>query len=112
MKRPGDPASERQADEDASVDDDVGDRTELLRELEDLDDDRAVDPRPKMSLRRLAARVGAEGGIVAAIDDGIRDSDSEDVDVAAIWAEVQRLYDRMVPLMDKLDRRIRQARAA
>lgn len=71
-----------------------------------------LDERVKMSLRRLATRVGDEGGIVAAIDYGIRDTDIEDADVAAIWAEVQGLYDRMVPLMDQLDRRIRQARAA
>ncbi len=70
------------------------------------------DERAKLSLRRLAARVGAEGGIVAAIDYGVRHTDIEDRDVAAIWAEVQGLYERMVPLMDQLDRRIRQARAA
>jgi hypothetical protein len=71
-----------------------------------------MDEPVKMSLRHLAARVGAEGGIVAAIDYGIRDTDIEDADVAGIWAEVQELYERMVPLMDQLDRRIRRARAA
>ena len=70
------------------------------------------DQRRKMSLRRLAARVGTEGGIVAAIDYGIRDVDIDDANVAAIWAEVQSLYAQMIPLMDQLDRRIRQARAA
>jgi hypothetical protein len=68
--------------------------------------------RVKLDLRRLASRVGAEGGIMAAIDYGIRDTDIEDADVAAIWAEVQQLYERMIPMMDQLDRRIRQARAA
>ena len=75
---------------------------------EQIDGDQPV----KLSLRRLAARVGAEGGIVAAIDYGVRDTDIEDANVAAVWAEVQRLYERMVPLMDQLDRQIREARAA
>jgi hypothetical protein len=66
----------------------------------------------KMSLRRLAARVGTEGGIVAALDYGIRGIDIEDADVAALWAQLDGLYTRMVPLMDQLDRRIREARAA
>ena len=70
-----------------------------------------VEDRARLSLRRLAARVGAEGGIMAAIDYGVQASDIEDHDVAAIWAEVQGLYARMVPLMDQLDRRIRQSRA-
>lgn len=68
--------------------------------------------RAKLSPRRLAARVGAEGGIVAALDYGIRATDIDDPEIAAIWGEVEDLYDRMTPLMDKLDRRIRQARAA
>lgn len=66
MKRPRAPASEGQADEDASVDNDAGDRTELRRELKDL---RAENAR----LRRLlglestdALRPGSESRLIEA----------------------------------------------
>lgn len=65
----------------------------------------------KLSIERLARRVATEGGIVAALDYGIRGSDIGDIEVAGAWAELQGLYEQMVPLMDRLDRRIRQARA-
>ena len=66
----------------------------------------------KMSLGRLAAKVAWEGGIINALDYGIRSVDVEDADVARHWAELERLYERMIPLLGAIDRRIREARAA
>lgn len=66
----------------------------------------------KLTLRRLADKVGWEGGILAAIDYGIRSEDIEDVEVASLWAQVERLHDQMIPALAKLDLRIRRARAA
>lgn len=68
--------------------------------------------RRKITLRRLAHKVGWEGGILATIDFGIRSGDIEDQEVAKLWAEIEALYDRMVPVMGKVDQRIREARAA
>ena len=70
-----------------------------------------MDGKPKLSIERLASRVGTEGGIVAALDYGIRGNDISDDELAAIWGKLQGLYEQMIPLMDQLDRRIRRARA-
>jgi len=66
----------------------------------------------KLSLSRLATKVGWEGGILATIDYGVRSADIDDPEVATLWAEIEALYDQMVPVMGKVDRRIREARPA
>jgi hypothetical protein len=71
-----------------------------------------MDSRSKLSLRRLADKVGWEGGILAAIDYGIRSEDIADPEVAALWAKIEGLYDQMTPALGRLDVRIRRARAA
>ena len=71
-----------------------------------------LEARRKMSLRLLADKVGWEGGILATIDYGVRSADIDDPEVAKLWAELETLYDQMIPAMGKLDLRIRKARAA
>jgi hypothetical protein len=66
----------------------------------------------KFSLRRLADKVGWEGGILATLDYGVRSSDIDDMEVARLWAELEALYEAMIPAMGEIDLRIRQARAA
>lgn len=65
-----------------------------------------------MSLRLLADKVGWEGGILATIDYGVRSRDIDDPEVARLWAELETLYDQMVPVPGRVDLRIREARAA
>lgn len=67
--------------------------------------------RRKMSLRRLADKVGWEGGILATIDYGLRSSEIDDPEVARLWAELESIYDQMIPVLGKVDLRIREARA-
>ncbi len=71
-----------------------------------------VELRSKLTLRRLADKVGWEGGILAAMDYGIRSENIDDAQIAALWAQLELLYDQMMPIMSQLDLRIRQARAA
>ena len=71
-----------------------------------------MDQERKLTLRRLAHKVGWEGGILATLDYGIRSDDIDDPEVAALWADLEQLYLRMAPIMGALDRRIREARAA
>lgn len=71
-----------------------------------------MNARRKISLRRLADKVGWEGGILATMDYGVRSSDIEDPEVAKLWAELEALYDQMIPVMGRVDLYIREARAA
>lgn len=68
--------------------------------------------RRKLTLPRLAAKVAWEGGLVATLDYGVRSDDIDDPETAALWRELEHLYDEMTPLMAQLDLRIRRARAA
>lgn len=68
--------------------------------------------RSKLTLRRLADKVGWEGGILAAMEYGIKSENIDDAQIAALWAQLELLYDQMMPIMSQLDLRIRQARAA
>jgi hypothetical protein len=68
--------------------------------------------RNRLDISRLAEKVAWEGGVLEAIDYGIQSSDIEDEEVARLWAELEDLYADVVPLLAKLDLRIRQARAA
>lgn len=72
----------------------------------------AMNARRKLSLRRLADKVGWEGGILATMDYGVRSTDIDDPDVAELWAQLEVLYNQMIPVMGKVDLRIREARAA
>jgi hypothetical protein len=71
-----------------------------------------MDPSIRLSLHRLAEKVGWEGGIMAALDYGIRSGNIDDEEVARLWADLEALHDRMEPLMDQIDRRLSRARAA
>ena len=71
-----------------------------------------MDHESKLTLDMLARKVGWEGGILATLDYGISSDDIDDPEIAALWAELERLYRGMAPIMGTIDRRIRAARAA
>lgn len=55
------------------------------------------------TLEDLAAKIDWEGGIVDTLDCGLRSTDIADPQAAAIWAELERIYDnQMYPLMERL----------
>ena len=58
---------------------------------------------------RLTRKVDWEGGIIAALDYGIRSEQIADPEIAALWHEAEAIYDALAPVLLDLDRRMRKA---
>jgi hypothetical protein len=51
---------------------------------------------------RLALKVEWEGGVLAALEYGIRATDIEDAEIRVAWETVERAYRALTPLVDRL----------
>lgn len=63
-----------------------------------------------MTAKDLADKVHWEGGIVSALEYGIRSEDIDDPELVALWRRLEGLYDQMRPTMVATDRLLRTAR--
>ncbi|MEX0796986.1 MAG: hypothetical protein WD274_09855 [Acidimicrobiia bacterium] len=52
----------------------------------------------------LAAKVEWEGGIIPALEYGIRYQHIEDPEVARLWAELEQRHDELAPLVTQLEK--------
>ena len=56
-----------------------------------------------MNRDRLATKVEWEGGVLAAIEYGIRSNMIEDKDLRAVWKELEERYLALTPIVDRLE---------
>lgn len=59
--------------------------------------------REPMNRDRLATKVEWEGGVLAAIEYGIRSNMIEDKDLRAVWKELEERYLALTPIVDRLE---------
>lgn len=60
----------------------------------------------KDTLRR---RIRESGGVVAALDYGVRSEQIEDLDLATAWGEAERLYADLSRVVGRIQRELRTA---
>jgi hypothetical protein len=64
----------------------------------------------RMTTEELARKVRWEGGIVSALEYGIRSHEIDDPELAALWRRMEDLYDQLRPPIATADRMLRAAR--
>jgi hypothetical protein len=62
-----------------------------------------------MTARDLAQKVRWEGGIVSALEYGIRSEEIGDPELATLWRRMEGLYDQLRPSITAADRLLRVA---
>jgi hypothetical protein len=62
-----------------------------------------------MNRTELASKVEWEGGAFEALRTGIRSRHIDDDDVAALWRQMEALYEQMGPVAWKIDRLLKAA---
>lgn len=66
-----------------------------------------------MDLASLRNKIDYEGGIIGAIEEGVRDDDIDDEEMSEMWYEIQRQWENldadMSEFEDELNRRIDDA---
>ncbi len=68
--------------------------------------------RPRtMSTRELARKVQWEGGVISALEYGIRSDEIDDPELAALWRNMENLYDQLRPAVQIADKMLRATRA-
>ena len=65
----------------------------------------------KLSVERLAKRVEWEGGVLEAIQYGIKGADIANPELAEAWHELEQLWSQMEPALVDLNRCLRQGSA-
>jgi hypothetical protein len=60
-----------------------------------------MDQPTKFNRDGLAQKIRWEGGLLAALDYGIKARDIADPELAALWRRLERAYARMAPLLDQ-----------
>ncbi|MFN8628846.1 MAG: hypothetical protein U0838_00565 [Chloroflexota bacterium] len=68
--------------------------------------------RPGLDARELARLVRAHGGILGAIEYGVRSSEIDDPELATAWRQIERQYQSMRPGLSVVGRVLAKARAA
>ena len=63
-----------------------------------------------MTAEDLANKVHWEGGIVSALEYGIRSDEIDDPELAALWRRLETLYDQMRPSIVATDGLLRAVR--
>lgn len=66
--------------------------------------------RQPLSTIELARIVQGEGGVIGALDYGIRSSDIEDPEMASLWRRMEDLYDQLRPAVSMAQRVLYSAR--
>jgi hypothetical protein len=60
----------------------------------------------KMSADRLAQKIRWEGGLMAALQYGIRPNQIADPELAKLWGRLRRAYSNLAPLVDEATSRL------
>jgi hypothetical protein len=63
----------------------------------------------KMSAERLAQKIRWEGGLMAALEYGIRPEDIADKDLADLWTQLRNGYRQLSPLLAEASARLKVA---
>jgi hypothetical protein len=63
-----------------------------------------------MTAKDLADKVHWEGGIVSALEYGIRSEEINDPELASLWRRLEGLYDQLRPSIVATERLLRAAR--
>jgi hypothetical protein len=56
-----------------------------------------------MSRERLASKVEWEGGVLAALEYGIRSDLIQDADIRTLWQDLETRYLELTPIVDQLE---------
>ncbi len=70
----------------------------------------SVDRTSGLTLRRLAEKVDWEGGVIEALEYGIRSSDIADPEVATVWRRVEQLWTELRPAVRQIERSLQASR--
>jgi hypothetical protein len=65
--------------------------------------------RQMMNARELARKVEWEGGILGALEYGIRHEEIDDPELAALWRRLETIYDQLRPCMRAANRLLFEA---
>jgi hypothetical protein len=65
-----------------------------------------------MSSTDLARLVRSEGGVMGALDYGVRSTDIADPEIASLWRRIEELYDELRPSLSLAQRLLYKARMA
>lgn len=68
-----------------------------------------MDAHKKFSLATLARKVDWEGGVLAALEYGVRAEDIEDPKLRALWEQVEIGYRSLTPLVTQISKELRKA---
>jgi hypothetical protein len=60
-----------------------------------------MDEPEKLTTERLARKIRWEGGLLAALEYGIKAEDIADPEISALWARLAKAYDELAPLVDE-----------
>lgn len=63
----------------------------------------------KLNQALLAQKIRWEGGLIGALSYGIHADDIEDPELARLWAELERLYNELEPLLEAVGDRLGSA---
>lgn len=55
-----------------------------------------------MDRSRLAKKVAWEGGVLAALEYGVRAEQIDDAEISRAWEAVERAYGELTPLVDRV----------
>lgn len=75
-----------------------------------MEKDEAMLTQERMTAQELAHKVHWEGGVVSALEYGIRSHEIDDPELAALWRRMEELYDQLRPSIATADRMLRAAR--
>lgn len=70
-----------------------------------------ADAKP-ISAKRLADKVEWEGGVLAALEYGIRSEQIDDSELRSLWSDLEQRYRSLTPLVSQIGERLDQVRAA
>jgi len=68
--------------------------------------------RPTVDARELARLVRMHGGILGAIEYGVRSTEISDPELATAWRQIERQYQALRPALSIVGRVLAKARAA
>lgn len=82
----------------------------ILRQARKRKGSKTMQTMKLMTAKDLADKVHWEGGIVSALEYGIRSDEIDDPELIALWRRLEGLYDQLRPAIVATDRVLRAAR--
>jgi hypothetical protein len=68
-----------------------------------------MSPHPRLTIDRLADKVSWEGGVIGALEFGVRSDDIADPEAASLWRRLEELYGQLRPAMWQMERMLRES---